>query len=199
MKFFKFFSLGFFCSKLKTDNQFLLQKKLKVKNSNIVAFRCLGEKRRNHIFGIPLGINGGKKDDKNNLVKVAFSGYIENIFTDFTIYRKIKHSGRVARCLGRFSLITGMFNTEAELIKYKDSIISTKEGIRGIIGKSDPKYKRGDFMVSFSKKINKGEKVYINLCYPIFINSFFGYYDFFSLREDNIDNCNIKFFYLLLK
>ena len=77
------------------------------------------------------------------------------------MFKKIKIKGNIFKTFKKTAFIRGMFNSDMDAIRFKNAIIKTSNGIRGILKNINSRNSHGNIRATFEKKIPKGTSVSI--------------------------------------
>ena len=71
------------------------------------------------------------------------------------MFKRIKIKGIIFKKYKKSAFIRGMFSSSIDATKFRDAIIKTTDGIRGIIKNTDQITSTGNFRAIFEKKNSK--------------------------------------------
>lgn len=180
----QFFETSLFFFKQLNSKKACIRKRL---SKNLNSSVCFYAPFLNHGLGVVGMMSPGFYfcvKNKGALFNVIFTGILVKKHPFLKIYKKIKLRGIIYKSFKKTSFVKGMFFDEVEITRFMGSFIYGRLGERGIIKKAAKNELSGSFRVSFEKKMEKGEHVFLKLLVPLKLNYKFLTLDFFSIPND---------------
>jgi hypothetical protein len=147
-----------FCNQ-KNNQDFYVTNNLNSKEFSYICLFVDDENLKNQVVGIKTKIQ------TRNIVKQGTSSSFlfigETLYLKDTIkmFKRIKIKGFIFKQYKNTAFIKSLFSSSIEAIKFKDAILKTSEGIRGIIKNVDRNNSYGIIRATFEKKTHKKTSV----------------------------------------
>ena len=147
-----------FCEQKRT-NTFFINKNLKSNGFYYICFYADYDQKDGQIIGIKPKKSIRNLINQGTSFSFSFSGKIISVDISVRLFKKIKVKGTLFKKFKKTAFVKNMFHSDIETIKFKDAIIKTPTGIKGIIKNINFGDSHGVFRVSFEKKIQNESSV----------------------------------------
>jgi hypothetical protein len=138
-----------------------VRKNLKSNGFSYICFYTDFDEEKDQIIGIKIKNQIRNIINQGTTFSFFFTGQIIFFKNNFKMFKKIKIKGTIFKTFKKTAFIRGMFNSDMDAIRFKNAIIKTANGIRGILKNINSKNSHGNIRATFEKKIPKGTSVSI--------------------------------------
>jgi hypothetical protein len=148
----------YFCEQ-KGTGTFFINKNLKSNGFYYICFYADYDQKDGQIIGIKPKKLTRNLINQGTSFSFSFSGKIISTEIYVKLFKKIKVKGTLFKKFKKTAFVKNMFHSDMEAIKFKDAIIKTPRGVKGIIKNINFGDSHGLFRVSFEKKIQNESSV----------------------------------------
>lgn len=156
----------YFCDHKNNEINYIM-KNLKFNGVYYICFYAESNSYQDAVVGIKTKSQARNTIHQGTSFSFLFTGEILFFNNVFKMFKRIQNKGIIFKKFKKSAFIRGMFSSSIDAAKFKDAIIKTPDGIRGIIKNIDQITSSGNFRAIFEKKIQNQTSVsiitYINV------------------------------------
>jgi hypothetical protein len=156
----------YFCNHKNNEINYIM-KNLKFSGFSYICFYTDSNSFQDIVVGIKTKSQARNSIHQGTSFSFLFTGEVLFFNNVFKMFKRIKIKGIIFKKYKKSAFIRGMFSSSIDATKFRDAIIKTTDGIRGIIKNTDQITSTGNFRAIFEKKIQNETSVsivtYINV------------------------------------